>query len=106
MPEADERRRLEPREFKRISTAGSSYGLPADLLQTAVKRLGFLGLVIALMGPSAYLIEHFTQPERLAAGGPVPFQQIVAALLFAAGVSVFVAAWFHILRLAPLAFAN
>ena len=98
MPEGNERRRLEPREFKRISTGGSSYGLPADLLQTAVKRLGFLGLVIALMGPSAYLIEHFTQPERLAAGGPVPFQQIVAALLFVAGISVFVLGWFHILR--------
>ena len=91
--------RLEPRQLQRIwTTEGSSYGLPADLLATAVKRLGFLGLVIALMAPSAYLIEHFVQPERLARAGPVPFQQIVAAMLFAAGVSVFVMAWFRLLR--------
>jgi len=99
MPKTIQRERLEPREVKRVwATEGSSYGLPADLLDTAVKRLGFLGLVIALMAPCAYLIEHFIQPERLARGGPVPFQQIVAVLLFSAGVSVFVLAWSHLLR--------
>lgn len=99
MPDGNKHERLEPRQLKRIwTTEGSSYGLPADLLETAVKRLGFLGLVIALMAPSAYLIEHFVQPERLAAGGPVPFQQIVAALLFVAGVSICVLGWSHILR--------
>ncbi len=97
MPQSNERRRLEPRELKRISTTeGSTYGLPADLLETAVKRLGFLGLVIALMGPCAYLIEHFTQRERLVEG--TPFPQIAAALFFAAGASVFVLAWSHLLR--------
>ena len=90
MAEKDRSRRVEPREIRRISTGGgTSYGLPPDLMETAVKRLGFMGLMIALMAPSAYLVERFTQPGRLAHEGGVPFPQIVAAILFAAPRSAY-----------------
>lgn len=89
-PERREIRRLTP------SDAGSSYGLPHEMLETAVRRLGFLGLVVALMAPSAYWIERWTQPERLSAHGAFPFQLVVAVLLFAAGSAVCALAWSRI----------
>ncbi|MFN7992554.1 MAG: serine/threonine-protein kinase [Bryobacteraceae bacterium] len=99
MAQVDEVRGVAPREVRRIlSTTGTTYGLPDDLLQTGVRRLGFLGLVIALMAPSAYLIERLVQPERVAKAGPVPFQQIVAGLLFAAGAAICVLAWSRIVH--------
>lgn len=80
-------RRLTPTGFT------SSHGLPSDILETAVRRLGFLGLIIALMGPSAYLIERWTQPGRVVAPGKFPFQSVAAAVLFAAGAAVCGLAW-------------
>jgi len=50
------------------------------------------------MGPAAYLIESAAQPERVAAAGGFPFQQWVAALLFAAGTAMCVLTWKHLLR--------
>jgi len=89
--------RIEPREIRRITTAGATgYGLPVDLLETAVKRLGFLGLVIAVMGLSGYATELFIQPERLVEGRPFP--QIAAAFLLAAGAAVCGLAWSRTLR--------
>ncbi len=93
----DEVRRVEPREIRRISSATGAYGLPADLMDTAVQRLGFLGLVIALMAPSILAVEFLTQPERLANAG-VPFVQIVAGVLSAAGAAVCILAWSRMLR--------
>ena len=93
----DEARRVEPREIRRISTATSAYGLPADLMDTAVQRLGFLGLVIALMAPAVFGVEYLTQRERLASAG-VPFVQIVAVALFVSGAAVCVLAWARVLR--------
>ena len=72
----------------------SGYGLPPELIRTAVKRAGFLGLVVALMAPCAYLIEHFTQPDRIAStAGSFPFPLVVAVLLFATGAAMCGLAW-------------
>jgi serine/threonine-protein kinase len=94
MAEPQEQRRVEPRKVRHratssVSGASSAYGLPAEVLDTAVGRLGFLGFVIALMGPSIYLFEHFTQRAMVA--GPLP--PAAAVILFVAGSSVCVLAW-------------
>jgi serine/threonine-protein kinase len=95
MAEPTQEAGIERKDIRRLTTPGGTvqYGLPLDLLETAIRRLGFLGLVIALMAPSAYLIERFTQPERVSAPGVFPFPQGVAALLFAAGAAICVLAW-------------
>ncbi len=99
MAQKDGSMRVEPRKIGRISTGdGTRYGLPADLLETAVKRLGFLGLIIALMAPASYFIERIIQPQRVVLKEGIPFPQIVAAGLFAIGVSVCVLAWSRVLR--------
>lgn len=92
-----ERIPLEVREVRRQTTptplgASVSYGLPPDLLDTAVGRLGFLGLVIALMAPAVYSIEWFTQPGRVQNAG-FPFQAGVATLMFVAGAVMCALAW-------------
>ena len=102
MGEPVEEVRFERKEVRRQTTpatvgGASAYGLPPELVNTAVGRLGFLGLVIALMGPSAYLIELATQPERVASDG-FPFQQVVPILLFAAGSVMCVLAWRRLVR--------
>jgi len=85
----------ERREIHRLTPAdaASSYGLPPEMLATAVRRLGFLGLVIALMAPAAYWIERWLQPERVTANGAFPFQAVVAAGLCVAGGAVCALAW-------------
>jgi eukaryotic-like serine/threonine-protein kinase len=84
-----ESRRVEPRH----TTSGSTdrYGLPHDVIVTAVRRLGFLGVVIALMGPSAYVFELFTQPARIRSGGYLPLTSALALLV--SGMAVCVCAW-------------
>ncbi len=97
-----EREPPQMREVRRRSTptpldATVSRGLPPDLLDTGVRRLGFLGLVVALMGPAVYLIERITQPERVGNAG-VPFQFLVALILFIAGAAMCVLAWSRVMR--------
>ena len=70
-----------------------THALPADILETGVRRLGFLGLVIALTAPASYLLELFTQPARVAAEGTLPLSQLVALMLFFAGGAVCALAW-------------
>ncbi len=67
----------------------STYGLPAEVVSTAVRRLGFLGLIIAVMFPGVYWVEYFTQRARVA--GPVP--PLLAWLMFLAGSAICVLAW-------------
>ena len=94
MGEPMEERLVEHQEVRRRTpTPGpgvtSTYGLPREVVDTAVRRLGFLGLVIALMGPSVFWVEYFFQPERVK--GPIP--PAVAALLFVVGCAVCILAW-------------
>lgn len=96
MAEPVEERRVERKEVRHRTTptgseSTSTYGLPGEVLDTAVRRLGFLGLVIALMGPSVYAILYLF--ERAMVSGPVPIQPVAAALLSVAGLSVCVLAW-------------
>lgn len=93
MSDTAEQARFEPRHLRHpTSESTSKYGLPSDVIETAVKRLGFLGLVVAIMGPSAYLIEYVTQPERLTSG-PVPFPAVVAVVLALFGTALCVLGW-------------
>ena len=83
-----------PREIRRHVTAEASqvsriYGLPAEVLSTAVGRLGFLGLVVAAMFPASYWVESFAQPERVA--GPIPI--VVAGVMLVLGSAMCAAAW-------------
>ena len=94
MGEPMEERLVEHQEVRRRTpTPGpgvtSTYGLPREVVDTAVRRLGFLGLVIALMGPSVFWVEYFFQPERVR--GPIP--PAVAALFFVVGCAVCILAW-------------
>ena len=91
-PVAD--RRLERKEVRRRTPTtapegASTYGLPHEVVATAVRRLGFLGLVVAVMFPSAYWVEYLTQRARLA--GPIPGG--VTVLLFVAGSAMCILAW-------------
>jgi tRNA A-37 threonylcarbamoyl transferase component Bud32 len=88
--------RIQPRQLRRATPSGvtTSYGLPFDVLKTAIRRLGFLGLVIGLMAPSAYLLELLIQPERVVLpAGKFPFPAAVAGFLFVAGAAVCFLAW-------------
>jgi serine/threonine-protein kinase len=96
MAEPVEERRVERKEVRHRTTPTgseftSTYGLPGEVLDTAVRRLGFLGLIIALMGPSVYTILYLMQ--RAMVSGPVPIQPAAAGLLIVAGSSVCVLAW-------------
>ncbi len=96
MAEPVEGRRVERKEVRHRTTPTgseftSTYGLTGEVLDTAVRRLGFLGLVIAAMGPSVYAILHHFQ--RAMVSGPVPIQPAAAALLVVAGLSVCMLAW-------------
>ena len=94
MAAAGEERREERKAIRRrtpsgLSESSSMYGLPAEVVSTAVRRLGFMGLIVAVMGPSVYWVEYFIQRERLA--GPIP--PGVAVLLFLAGSAMCALAW-------------
>jgi len=96
MAEPVKERRVERKEVRHRTTPTgsdftSTYGLPGEVVDTAVRRLGFLGLIIALMGPSVYTILYLMQ--RAMVSGPVPIQPAAAALLVVAGSSVCVLAW-------------
>ena len=96
MTEPVKERRVERKEVRHRTTPTgseftSTYGLPGEVMDTAVRRLGFLGLIIALMGPSVYAILYLMQ--RAMVSGPVPIQPAAAALLVVAGSSVCVLAW-------------
>ena len=82
-----------PKEIRRQATQASHlpsiYGLPAEVLNTAVGRLGFLGLVVAVMFPASYWVEFVAQPERVA--GPIP--GVVAFVMLVLGAAVCVTAW-------------
>ncbi|MEN6537460.1 MAG: serine/threonine-protein kinase [Bryobacteraceae bacterium] len=85
---------LEQREVRRRTPTGTSetgrtYGLPAEVVETAVRRLGFLGLVIGVMFPAVYCVEYFTQRARTA--GPIP--PGVAVVFFVTGVVICILAW-------------
>ncbi len=67
----------------------SSYSLPPELLETAVRRVGFIGLVCAVTAPAVFVTEHYLQPHRILSSRPVPFPLIVAVALFFAGMAVF-----------------
>lgn len=98
---AKQRRQVARADFKRTTghtPTSAGYELPPDLLEKAVKRVGFLGLICALTAPLAYLTEYYVQPERILPGR-VSFPQIVAVFLFILGVAVFGLAWSR--RLAP-----
>src|SRR5512140_3203643 len=96
MAEPVEVRRVERKEVRHRTTPTgseftSTYGLTGEVLDTAVRRLGFLGLVIAALGPSVYaILYHF---QRAMVSGPVPIQPVAAAILIVAGLSVCVLAW-------------
>ncbi len=80
-------RRRTPTDLPDISTR---FGLTAEVANTAVRRLGFLALAVALLVPSAYWVEKFIQPERTA--GSIQFS--VENIFFpAAGLVVCVLAW-------------
>ncbi len=96
LPETMEERGAQPTALHRLSTPGvtTGHGLPMDLVKTAINRLGFLGLVVAVMGPSAYLVEYFTQPQRVA---NLPARLAMATFLVA-GTAVCTLAWSHKVR--------
>jgi eukaryotic-like serine/threonine-protein kinase len=76
------------------SEAVSRYGLPAEVVRSAVRRLGFLGLIVALMAPSAYLFELLTQRERVVPGGGMfPFPLLEALFLLVSGATICLLAW-------------
>ncbi|MBS1855280.1 MAG: serine/threonine protein kinase [Acidobacteria bacterium] len=83
--------RIEIRRRTPSGTSGTSsmYGLPPEVIATAVRRLGFLGLVVAVMFPCAPWLEFFIQPDRVA--GLVP--KIVAALMVPVGAAICMLAW-------------
>jgi eukaryotic-like serine/threonine-protein kinase len=85
----EERREVRRRTHEGTSGVSGVYGLPAEVLATAVRRLGFLGLVVAVMFPAAYCVEYFTQRARVA--GPIP--PVVAVALFLVGAAMCLAAW-------------
>ena len=64
------------------------------MVETAVRRLGFLGLIVALMAPSVYFFELLIQPERVAS----PVVPAVAALLFAGGSVMCLLSWRRMVR--------
>src|SRR6266545_3126695 len=71
----------------------STTGLPQELIQRAVKRIGFLGLICAVTAPVSYFAERYLQPQRVLMPGLVPFPQIAAIVLFLVGLAIFAAAW-------------
>jgi len=64
----------------------TAYGLPQEVVLTAERRVGFLGLIVALMGTVAYLMERLVQPERVQG----LFQPLAAATFLTVGLAVFV----------------
>ncbi len=89
-----EERRVERKEVRRrtptgVSDISSAYGLPPEVVNTAVRRLGFLGLIVAVMFPSVYWVEFFTQRARVS--GPIP--PVVTLALFCVGAAMCLAAW-------------
>lgn len=89
-----EARRVERKEVRRqtptgVSEVSSAYGLPAEVVNTAVRRLGFLGLIVAVMFPSVYWMEWWLQRARLA--GPIPLPVMLAALVV--GSAMCLVAW-------------
>ncbi|HEY3441762.1 MAG TPA: serine/threonine-protein kinase [Paludibaculum sp.] len=84
----------EPMAIRRRSTplapgATLNYSLSDEVLHSAVHRLAFLSLIVALMGPSVYFVESLTQPERIAS----PVAPAMALLLFVLGALMSGWAW-------------
>lgn len=89
-----EQDRLEPKQLRRRtphwgSGASGTYGLPDEVVNTAVRRVGFLGLIVAVMFPSVYWVEHLTQHARVSG----PIVPTVTLVLFLAGAAMCLAAW-------------
>ena len=89
-------RRLARKEIRRhtptgTSDAASRYGLPPEVINTAVRRLGFLSLIVAVMFPCAYWVESFLPVQKARLESPIPAP--VAIAMFVAGISVCVLAW-------------
>lgn len=89
-----EERRVERKDVRRRTPTGASdvssaYGLPTEVVSTAVRRLGFLGLIVAVMFPSVYWVEYFTQRARVT--GPIP--PALALALFLVGSAMCLVAW-------------
>jgi hypothetical protein len=80
----------------RLAPKDTSYDaslLSADLLEKGVRRVGFIGLICGVMAPTAYWLETIYQPARVLLPGLVPLPQIVAATMFALGISIFAITW-------------
>ncbi len=73
-----------------VGTTGT-YALPDEVLNTAVQRLIFLGLIVAVTGPSVYFVETITQPTRIDS----VIAPTMAALLFILGAAMCSWAWLH-----------
>src|SRR5512138_640962 len=88
-----------PKEFGYQATPTTLEGhrvtiLPADVVRSALRRLGFLGLIVAIMAPSAYVFELLVQRERIGLPGDgFPFAPVSAAVLCVAGLAVCLLAW-------------
>src|SRR5262245_4092862 len=80
-------------EVRRISSSSgsdpSAHGLPLETLQTAVRRLGILSLLVAVLFPAGYWAERVLQPERVS--GPIPLGTAAAVLVI--GTAMGAAAW-------------
>jgi serine/threonine protein kinase len=83
----------------RTPTTTTGHEMPADVVQKGVNRLGFLGLVCAVMAPGAFLAEYYIQPARVVLPGRVPLPAIAAAFLCVIGLLVCYLCWTR--KLAP-----
>jgi serine/threonine-protein kinase len=85
----DDRRRERQEVRRQMYDDSTAHGLPAEIIETAVKRLAVLALMVALLVPAGFWAELIIQPDRLA--GRIPFAVTIAVFLLGAAMSV--AAW-------------
>jgi serine/threonine-protein kinase len=71
----------------------STTALPPELLETAARRVGYLGLALAVTAPLSYVAEYYLQPARVSAAGPFSLPGVAAIMLFAIGTAGLLAAW-------------
>jgi serine/threonine-protein kinase len=81
----------ERRQIARYTaTPAGVAALPPDLLEKAARRIGFIGLILAITAPVVYVAESYLQPARVAESW---LPETAAALLFALGMAAFAATW-------------
>lgn len=78
---------------RHTATPVSITTLPPDIAEKAARRIGFLGLAVAVTAPLSYMAEYYLQPERVAAVSGFSLPGATALVFLVLGLAAFWAAW-------------